>query len=57
MMMIAQGQPTGDAVDSDRFIGLLLQETDGLILPGFAVLNKTLTVFTHLACSWVANAQ
>ena len=44
-------QPTGDPVDSDHYAESPLLATDGLIRAGLSYPVRTLTVFTHLACS------
>jgi len=45
-------RPTGDPVDSDPTV-VVNSWADGLILEGLSYPYKTLTVFTHLACSGV----
>jgi hypothetical protein len=45
-------RPTGDPVDSDP-AAVSNNWTDGLILQGLCYPYKTLTVFTHLACSGI----
>ena len=46
-------RPTGDPVDSDPTVVASNSWADGLILEGLSYPCKTLTVFTHLACSGV----